>query len=163
MTPTIEAARLIKRAARVIPTDIQDMKYSKFIKAMGNLHRGLVLLKDFTPPPVKVSKNQEEILKAADEFCPGWRKRTRRKDTLEIYTRHVTMYLLAKYTGMSLQSIGVECSDTEKPYDHTTVIHGRDCVINAIENEDLRYLEVLHYFQTKLNLANVTITELPQN
>lgn len=163
MTPTIEAAKLIKRAARIMSTDIQDMKYSKFIKAMGNLHRGLVLLKDYTPPPIKVSRNQEEIIKTADEFCPNWRKRTRRKDTLEIYTRQITMYLLAKYTGMSLQSIGIECSDIDKPYDHTTVMHGRDCVIDAIEREDLRYLEVLHHFQTKLKLSDVTITELPTN
>lgn len=49
-----------------------------------------------------------------------------RKRTKDIaYTRQLLTYLLYSYTRLTLNQIG-EMLCKENPYDHTTIIHGRD-------------------------------------
>ena len=161
MTPTIEAAKLIKRAARKIPKDIADMKHRDFLYSMQSIDKALEMLTEFRPKPLRLQYRYITILKIADENYPQWKKYARDFEK-QIVPRHVTMYLLRKYTGKTLASIGELCSTPGNKYDHTTVINAVRSVERAIETRNEAYLNCLDTMTSQLFNYD-SLTELPTN
>lgn len=148
MTPTIEAARLIKRAASELSFDIADMKHSQFKRCMKDIDDALNLLNYCRPRDVVIQHNDEQILQIADRLFPGWRKKTRFAKYR--IPRHCVMYLLRKYSFKSLAEIGALCTQGFHRYDHTTSLHAIRSVENAIQTNDPLYLGYLNTIKIEL-------------
>ena len=154
MTPTIEAAKLIKRAANGLAYDIADMKHSQFKQCILDIDQALNLLNYCRPRDVVIEHNDEQILQIADNLFQGWRKKTR----LAKYRipRHCVMYMLRKYAFKSLTEIGMLCTSGFHKYDHTSVLHAVRSVENAIETQDNLYLNYLNSIKQELFKKDAT-------
>lgn len=66
------------------------------------------------------------------------RQRNRKREW--VWCRHVFFYLCWKYTGLSLKQI----ANFLGGFDHTTVIHGRDTVLDIMQYNEIKRSEVRH-------------------
>lgn len=125
--------------------------YSSFHGVEITLDLAKRVLKDqIGRTPVKLSIEDIQVMTAEHFNLPSdlLRSKTRKKEIAR--ARQVAMYLCARHTDHSLKSIGLLFGGR----DHTTVIHARQFITSAIEN-DTEIKKSVDLLQKKIELATL--------
>ena len=151
MTPTIEAAKLIKRAANRIPYDIADMNLYALDNCMKDIIKALELVGYKKHEPLFYFKSVD-VLNTFNELYPDWSIKSK-SDKCRI-PRHVLIYILKKYCHLSSTEIGYITN-----YDRSSIDHAFGVVNKEVDNTIGAYTICLHNALNKLKENATTKTD----
>lgn len=151
MTPTIEAAKLIKRAANRIPYDIADMNLYALDNCMKDIIKALELTGYYKKDEFVFYFKSIDVLNAFNELYPDWSLKSK-SDKCRI-PRHVLMYILKKYCHLSSIETGYITN-----YDRSSVDHAFSVVKQEILHSTGSYTRCLHNILNKLKENATTKT-----
>ena len=144
------AESIIRDSARMIePVRLREMKYKAFCQLRNNIRNALMLMDSETFEPTDKPFPERELIAFFDKYYPQWRTLSR-SDEARI-PRQVLQYLLTVKTDLSLKAIG----QLTMGKDHTTIIHSKQTVKDALETFNSAYMSVYSHAVDTLRNANV--------
>lgn len=130
------ADTLLRRCFKeVIGTSLLEMKYKRFEEVKYNLYSALKLMDvDVSEIKPKRRLTPDLLIEIFDNNYPEWR--TMRRQRRYLIPRQMLQYFLSIKTGLVLKEIGKITGG----FDHTTVIHSRNAVVNMLKTKQIEFV-----------------------
>jgi len=145
----------------VIGEDIEDRKISEIEKcydlineAKEELRLMIVQYRGRIRNPLILC--DKLIIDYFETYLPHYKKKTRERDV--IAARFVFVFLMYKCARKTLSSIGRHPA-FGKVYDHTTIIHGYQQLIDMYNTDDLLIMEIINHAEQELKIPIKKIIE----
>ncbi len=142
------ATKYIKAAAQLCGDDVGELKPHEFRRLTMHLIKSLSLLSEYERRSGNVKCDYNFILDLYNEHYPEWIKRSQKK--IIIAQRYTLVYFLREYTTLTFEEIGEILGEKckRKKFDHSTMVHAYDSVVDMLETSDPSYTQITHKMES---------------
>lgn len=142
------ATRYIKAAAQLCGDDAGALKPHEFRRLTMHLIKSLSLLSEYERRSGKAKCDYNFIVELYDNHYPEWTKRNRKREV--IAARHTLIYFLKEYTTITFKGMAKMLASkcNRKRFDHSTIIHAYQKVIDMLESEEPMYTEMIYKMES---------------
>jgi hypothetical protein len=142
------ATRYIHAAANLCGNDAGMLKPHEFKRLIMHLVKSISLLSNYQRRENRPKSDYDIVLKIYNEQHPEWKERNRKDET--ILARYTLVYFLREYTTLTLQEIGIKLGEQckRRKFDHSTMVHAYNSVIDMLETNDPQYTEIVYKMES---------------